>query len=102
MSKFFLLTLSLLSSCVSSRDSISSRGLSLKAATDRVQYEEFEWEKSESFSESLFHIDLSGSPISLVLGYSSAEPGYAKNGALGVAEEHRAEACPLLGFSVRF
>jgi hypothetical protein len=102
MSKFFLLTLSLLSSCVSFRDSISSRGLSLKAATDRVQCEELEWGKLQSFNESLFHIEFHGSPISVVIGYSSAEPDHVKNEASTVAREHRAEARPSVGFSVSF
>ena len=102
MPKLPLLTLLLLSSCVSSKDSISPRWLFMSDPVRSSAGEQGEWAKLQGFSESLLHIEINDSPISVVIGYSSAEPDHVKSEASVVVREYRAEARPSLGFSVSF
>ena len=57
---------------------------------------------AQGFSESLLHFGVSDTPLSLVVGYGSAEPSHTQDDFSGVAAEHRAEARPSLGFSLSF
>ena len=54
------------------------------------------------FSESLLHFGISDSPLSLVIGYGSAEPSHVKRELSDLAGYHSAEARPSLGLSVSF
>ncbi len=102
MPKLPLFALLLLCSCVTSRSSVSSRRLSSVEPISAALFEDAALVEAHGFSESLLHFGINDTPLSLVLGYSAAEPTYVQNEVSDVSRDHRAEARPSLGFSVSF
>ena len=97
-----LALLSLCSSCVTSENSISVGGLPSVQPVEAALMAEPDLSGEQGFSESLLHFGIRDTPLSLVVGYGSAEPSHVQDEFSSVAAEHRAEARPSLGFSLSF
>ncbi len=87
---------------MTSENSISPGGLPSVQPVKAASMTESGLAGAQGFSESLLHFGISDTPLSLVVGYGSAEPSHAQDDFSGVAAEHRAEARPSLGFSLSF
>ena len=102
MSKLHVLVLCMLSSCLSSEASLRPRAVPLNMSIEPAS----EWGAGPAnmpgFSDSLMHFEITDTQISVVIGYSAAEPEHViAEGAIEAAG-HFAVARPSLGFSVSF
>jgi hypothetical protein len=102
MYRSLLLALISLSSCVTSERSISPGGLSSVQLMRAASLGEPAFAEAQGFRESLLQFEIRDTPLSLVVGYGSAEPSHVKSGISGLDGDLRAEARPALGFSVSF
>jgi hypothetical protein len=102
MSKLHIFVFCLLSSCLSSEASLRPRAMPLSVPIEPA----FEWEaepaNTDGFCDSLMHFDITDTQLSVVFGYSAAEPEHVIGEGAIEAVGHFAVARPSVGFSLSF